>query len=155
MQPRVLPLSREAEELYIDFYNEIEARLGSDGDLAEITGTAAKIPEQALRFAATIQFLECPTLPEISKASMEVGILLARYYLSQALSAEHEGVINLRLEYAETNSSTLYFRALLLASMRPPAGSAFLRLYDVPAKRARSERRDKVSEVRGTSRGDY
>jgi hypothetical protein len=141
LQPRVLPISREAEELYIEFYNEIEARLSSDGDLADITGTAAKIPEQALRFAATIQFLECPTSPEILKASMEVGILLARYYLSQALSAEHEGVIDLRLEYAE-NILTFIKRKELRTFSRN-----FIRQSGPPCARKTIQITDQLLEV--------
>ena len=100
LQPRALTLSPAAEELYIDFYNEVETRQGSDGDLAEITGTASKMPEQALRLAATFQSFTDMGAATVSQDALEAGIQCARYYLSEALRVDQEGGQDLKLNCA-------------------------------------------------------
>jgi hypothetical protein len=101
LQPRMLPLSSGAEELYIDFYNEIESRQGRGGDLAEITGTASKTPEQALRLAATFELCGNFTASCISPESFEAGREVARYYLNEALRLDQYGHRNFDLDCAE------------------------------------------------------
>lgn len=100
LQPRALPLSPVAEELYIEFYNEVESRQGPDGDLAEISGTASKMPEQALRLAATFQFFADIHSDTISEESLEAGIRCARYYLNEALRVDQDGGREYRLDCA-------------------------------------------------------
>lgn len=100
LQPRPLVLSPAAEELYINFYDEIETRQGKDGDLADITGAASKMPEQALRLAATFQFFSDPTSCAISEESFRAGMACARYYLNEALRVDQDGGRDFRLECA-------------------------------------------------------
>jgi hypothetical protein len=100
LQPRALSLSPAAEELYIQFYNEVETRQGNDGDLAEITGTASKMPEQALRLAATFQSFTDMGSATVSEVSLEAGIHCARYYLSEALRVDQDGGRDLKLDCA-------------------------------------------------------
>lgn len=100
LQPRPLALSPAAEELYIEFYNDVESRQGPDGDLAEISGTASKMPEQALRLAATFQFFADIHSDTISEESLEAGIMCARYYLNEALRVDQDGGREYRLDCA-------------------------------------------------------
>jgi hypothetical protein len=100
LQPRSLALSPAAEELYIEFYNDVESRQGPDGDLAEISGTASKMPEQALRLAATFQFFADIHSDTISEESLEAGIRSARYYLNEALRVDQDGGREYRLDCA-------------------------------------------------------
>lgn len=100
LQPRALALSPAAEELYIEFYNDVESRQGPDGDLAEISGTASKMPEQALRLAATFQFFADIHSDTISEDSFEAGMRCARFYLNEALRVDQEGSRDFRLHRA-------------------------------------------------------
>src|SRR5262245_11681120 len=54
LEPRALPLSREAKGLWIEFYNYVEGRVGSGGELEPVRGLANKLPEHAARMAAIL-----------------------------------------------------------------------------------------------------
>ncbi len=51
LQPRELPMSEEAEAQWRDFYNWIEERSGSQGDLRAVRDFASKAAEHAARIA--------------------------------------------------------------------------------------------------------
>ena len=67
---------------WMNFYNLIESRSGSVGDLASVREFASKIGEQALRIAAVLQFFDTRALV-IDEAHMQAGIDIADYFLRE------------------------------------------------------------------------
>ncbi|MCE2929901.1 MAG: DUF3987 domain-containing protein [Vampirovibrionales bacterium] len=85
LKPRVLKLTPEAEGLLVALHDEIEAQLGEHGDLRHISGFANKIPEHATRIAGVLTFIQNTQATELKENAVKAGIMLARYYLAEAL----------------------------------------------------------------------
>jgi putative DNA primase/helicase len=64
LKPALAYLSEEAEQRWIEFHDNIEVRLGKDGELAEIDDVAAKAADNAVRLAALFQLLENDPTPD-------------------------------------------------------------------------------------------
>ncbi|MBN1669491.1 MAG: DUF3987 domain-containing protein [Kiritimatiellae bacterium] len=76
--PRVLDIAEPAKTLWIDFYNQIEAELGVEGDLRHIADLAKRYPVQALRLALIHTI--CRSGDRVSLQDMSGGIELALYF---------------------------------------------------------------------------
>jgi Protein of unknown function (DUF3987) len=85
LAPRALPLSLEARRLWIGFYNHVEKRVGSGGELEPVRGLANKLPEHAARLAAVLSLVRDIHAVEIACAEMQAGIDLAQHYAAEAL----------------------------------------------------------------------
>jgi hypothetical protein len=108
LQPRVLAMSPDAKAMWWEFYNSIEARLGPDGDLAQVKGFVGKLPEQAARLAANVAvFHRGANIPELDAAGLARGIRLAEYYLSEALRLFGQAAPSERLQAAQMLSDWL------------------------------------------------
>lgn len=86
LAPRVIHLSREALDYWIEFYNIVESALGDK--YRTIQGFAGKAPEHALRLAAVLTLFRLPTAKQIDVDAMCQGIYLTMYYLQQQLRLE-------------------------------------------------------------------
>ena len=96
-----LSLSVRAKELFIEFHNEIELQLGKDGTFRHISGTAAKIPEQALRIAGVITVISSECKAQfIDVKEMKAGIELAKYSLNQLVRMTEKSLITKEAEDA-------------------------------------------------------
>jgi hypothetical protein len=71
--------------LLVTLHDEIEAQLGEHGDLRHISGFANKIPEHATRIAGVLTFIQNTHATELKGNAVKAGIMLARYYLAEAL----------------------------------------------------------------------
>ena len=85
LKPRTLKLTPEAEALLVALHDEIEAQLGEHGDLRHISGFSNKIPEHATRIAGVLTFIRNPQATDLKENAVKAGIMLARYYLAEAL----------------------------------------------------------------------
>ena len=85
LDPRALPMSLDAKRLWIGFYNHLENRLGSGGELESIRGFANKLPEHAARIAAVLALVQNIQATEIGTIEMQAGIDLAQHYAAEAL----------------------------------------------------------------------
>lgn len=92
LQPRAVDLTADAKRMWWAFYNSIEARLGPDGDLNQVKGFVGKLPEQAARLAANIAVFERGVrLAEVDAETLARGIVLAEFYLSEAVRLFGQG----------------------------------------------------------------
>lgn len=107
LAPRQLVLSREARALWIAFSDEIEHRVGPDGDLAPISGFAAKLLEHATRIAGVLTVYEDLNAREISREAMSRGFELATYYGQTALRLRNAAHVNVELRESEQLSTWL------------------------------------------------
>lgn len=86
LKPELLRLSDKATRMWWEFYNEIEAELGPEGKYQSVKGFVGKLPEMAARIAANLTvFAEGIRATTISDQQMLSGIMLAKFYLSEAL----------------------------------------------------------------------
>ena len=86
LQPELLRLGDKATGMWWEFYNEIEAELGPEGKYQSIKGFVGKLPEMAARLAANLTvFAEGIRATTISDQQMLSGIMLAKFYLTEAL----------------------------------------------------------------------
>jgi hypothetical protein len=63
----------------------VQSHLGVDGIFRPIAGIAGKAAEHALRLAGTLTLLDDLNAPSITIEHMKNGIVLARFYLTEAL----------------------------------------------------------------------
>jgi hypothetical protein len=86
---RLLRLSIEANNEFLNFRDCIESQIGKGKELCEIAGWASKLPGQAVRIAGLLHIGEygsnCPT--EISRSTLMIALELAALLRSHALVA--------------------------------------------------------------------
>ena len=85
MTPPVLVFSPAARATWIASSDHVEAQLGPNGELNEISGFANKMAEQAARIAAVLTKFEDPDATEIDELMVSRGIMLAQHYADAAL----------------------------------------------------------------------
>jgi hypothetical protein len=111
LQPRPVPLSPEARQLWIEFADDVERKLGPLGDLQPISGFAAKLAEHAARIAGVLAMFENPDAANVDAAALQNGITLSRHYAAAALRLHGQSRLNddlakakMLLEWARLNS---------------------------------------------------
>jgi hypothetical protein len=86
-----LPLSEPAKTTWVHFHDWIQRHLGPEGALRPIAPFAAKAAEHALRLAGVLTLVDTPDAARLNLAAVERGIVLARYYLDEALRLQGVG----------------------------------------------------------------
>jgi hypothetical protein len=103
LKPQVLKVSEEAQSLWAEFHDYVEALIRPDAALDTVRGLANKAPEHATRLAATIAYFEGDCDREgllLSAQRMQAGIDLVDYYLHEALRIEGAATVNADLVLA-------------------------------------------------------
>ncbi len=108
----VMRMSYSARLRWVDFYNEIEERLGPGRDLQSLGAFGSKIAENALRIAAVLQYFDNGAL-EISDAMMQAGVEIARYFLFQ-----HHCLFVAPSAYINISDAQILFNRLCLWNAR-------------------------------------
>ena len=101
LQPRLLPLSKDARDLLIQYSDTIELEQSKRGKLDQITGTASKSAEQAARIAGVMTLWSDLGALKVTADTMQNAIILAQYYLNEALRLSNAAVISKQVEQAE------------------------------------------------------
>jgi hypothetical protein len=101
LAPRALPLSPDARHLWIGFYDHVEKRVGSGGELEPVRGLANKLPEHAARLAAVLTLVRDIHTAEIICAEMQAGIDLAQHYAAEALRLFGASRVSAELQLAK------------------------------------------------------
>jgi len=121
-----IKISANAKDKWILFHDEIESKLSRYGELRHISGTAAKIAEQALRIAGVLTVINSKNQADsIHENEMNSAIKLAKYSLNQFIniieqSSEEKQIKSARLLLnwiAENKFDYLY--SSLMANKRP------------------------------------
>lgn len=89
LKPPMLPLVTDAKPVWIAFADHIEALQREGGDLHPIKGFASKAAEHAVRIAGVLAVFEEPEATEIPVDAVNGGIVIAQYYISEALLLFH------------------------------------------------------------------
>lgn len=80
----VLKLSGAAFNLWRDYHDDVESRLGALGDFGTVRDFGAKSAEYAGRIAGCLHLFSGDS-SEVTEATMQQGIDLARWYLGESL----------------------------------------------------------------------
>lgn len=108
LQPRRLELDYCARGTWSAFTDETERALGPGGALEPVRGFANKLPEHAARLAGVLELVANGEAELIGPRSMEKGIALARFYMSEALRLFHAGAVPPAVMQAEQLLSWLH-----------------------------------------------
>jgi Protein of unknown function (DUF3987) len=100
LAPRALPLSADSRRLWVGFYNHLERRVGSGGELEQARGLANKPPEHAARMAAVLTLVRDIHAGEVA-LEMNFGIELAQHYATEALRLLAVSHVSAELQLAQ------------------------------------------------------
>lgn len=101
LKPRRLPLSREARERLIAYSDHVEREQAPGGQFETIKGFASKSAEQAARIAGVLTLWADLSRPEVSGEAMTRAIVLAGFYLSEALRLAGAAAVSAPVAKAE------------------------------------------------------
>jgi hypothetical protein len=101
LKPAVIKLSEEAGRLWENFYNHIEARIGPGGEFDEVAGLVNKAAEHATRLATTIARFNNSHTETLGSERMHSGVVLAGYFIDEALRISQAAAVNADLEMAQ------------------------------------------------------
>jgi len=98
-EPKTITLSQEAEIISEQFYNELEPRLGKDGDLEHMADWAGKLHGEVLRIAGLLHVVYNASLNgkgysdipfedylAITGKTMAAAVELGQYFLAHAIA---------------------------------------------------------------------
>ncbi|MEH3046158.1 YfjI family protein [Sphingomonas adhaesiva] len=85
LSPRLVPFSAAAKDMYVHWYNAIEAEQRPGGMFEEISGFASKLPEHSARLAGVMAYFEDRNVQEISAQALAAAIKLSKFYVEEFL----------------------------------------------------------------------
>ncbi len=103
LDPHVLPLSYAARELWVAFYNAVEAEQAEGKELAHARAFASKAAEQAARIAGVITLFNDPGALEVGASAMDGAMEVMKFYLGEHLRLMGTG----KQEQADSRLRTL------------------------------------------------
>ncbi len=118
-----LQIAPDAKADWINFHDWVQSYLHPDGIYRPISGIAAKAAEHALRLAGTLTLMENLDATIISQEKVRGGIILANFYLGEALRLHHSAKTDTDLINAE--------KVLAWLRTREGAGKHLICLPDV------------------------
>ncbi|HAL86058.1 MAG TPA: hypothetical protein DCM31_03765, partial [Deferribacteraceae bacterium] len=89
-----LEMSKDAKQIWVDYYNSIEKELGVSGDFSEVSDIASKNAENAARISAIFHVIQQGVCGVISAKDMESATKIAYWYLYEAKKFLRELVIS-------------------------------------------------------------
>ena len=95
--PPALPISEAATNAWVDFYNRVEERCGTNADLSSIGDFAAKAAEHAARIAGVITIIENIYAKEIAEAAMTGALKIMHWHINEAFRLKEAGRTDPRL----------------------------------------------------------
>ena len=101
LDPRKLLMTAKAKAAFWSFYNSIEQQVGPGGRLDAVRSLANKIGEHAARLAAVLLLYRDPDATEINETDLAPGIVLAQWYLEEALRLADAGSVSEEVSLAE------------------------------------------------------
>ncbi len=102
LQPRAIPMSPEAEALWIEAYDDVEVRQTPGHDLAGVTAWASKFGEHVARIAGVITMTNNADAAVIDADTMLGAITVAGFYLGEHLRLLGQSVEQLHQERLRT-----------------------------------------------------
>jgi len=102
LYPPVLTLTAEAKDIWIEFYNNIEAQSGPAGAYSEIRSFASKAAEHAVRSAGVLSVFADPNTMQINGETMLNAATLMDWYVGEYLRLFQLSKISPKILKAQT-----------------------------------------------------
>jgi len=99
--PRTLPLSKEARNLLVSFYNRVEVAQRPGRAFEYMHGFASKSAEQAARIAGIFSIFDDVDVDKVTETKMKYAIDLMEWYLEEAQRIADTGLVSVPLRDAE------------------------------------------------------
>ena len=161
LTPSLISLSAEAKAMWVEYHNEVEARLNVGGEYAEVRDVASKSADNAARLAALFHIFEHGGGSAIGLEAMEAGCLVAAWHLQESRRffgeiavpvemADAMRVIRWAVEVGRTQRGTVATRDLQrIGPVRNKArlDAALRELQDHHHVRLRTEGKRKLVEI--------
>ena len=84
LAPRILDLSPEAKEVWIDFHNQVEMELRAGGDLVDARDVASKAADNVARLAALFHLYEWHSEGQINAELVRAATVIVTWHLYEA-----------------------------------------------------------------------
>lgn len=84
LKPRVLAMTKPAQDVWWRFHCEVERDMGSVGRYATMKHLVNKMPQNAARVAAVFTILENPDARDLPVETMNRAVEIIRFYLGEA-----------------------------------------------------------------------
>jgi putative DNA primase/helicase len=84
LQPHLLQLAPDAQQLWIDGYNAIERELGQFGEFADVGDVASKSADNAARIAGLLHLYQHGLVGRVTADEMRCGLALALWHLNES-----------------------------------------------------------------------
>ena len=84
-KPRILRLSKNAHEIWVEYFDKIERSQAKDGKYENHTAAASKSAEQAARIAAVFTLFGNHQAERVETVEMERGIRIAEWFLDESM----------------------------------------------------------------------
>jgi hypothetical protein len=101
LQPRTLRITEEAAKAWRAFYDHVEGQCGADRELQSIRDFAAKAAEHAARIAGVLTIVDNLQTDAIGMGAMEPALMLADWYVNEAVRLQRAGRTDARLLRAQ------------------------------------------------------
>lgn len=101
LEPRKLQFGNSAIEMWRDYADAVESRLGKDGEFESIRGFANKLPEHAARIAGVLTLIEEPSALAIKSETFGRATIIAEYFAGQSLRLFDAGMASPGIRLAE------------------------------------------------------
>ncbi|MEM9355838.1 MAG: YfjI family protein [Pseudomonadota bacterium] len=101
LDPRTLKMSPEAQQIWIEFHDFVEAQLAPDGDFEVIAGLANKAAEHAARIAGLLALWTDFKTSEISAAAMANGTIIIQHHLAEMIRLRDLASVNPHLKLCQ------------------------------------------------------
>jgi hypothetical protein len=118
LDPRVLTLTEEAQQLWDGYADHVERLVGPDRPLASLRDVAGKSAEQAARIAGVLAIFENRHTRSVDAVVMETGITIAQWYLDETLRLRNAARIDPRLARAQSLLEWIEAKSLTTISVR-------------------------------------
>jgi hypothetical protein len=127
LQPRCIPLSHSAKQVWIQYADTIEGHLAEGQALETVRGIASKAAEHVARIAGVLTLVADMNALEIGVREVESAIQLMEYYLTEVLRLQSAGISDPELSLAakclrwlQTSETTQVYPSLIY-QYGPPA----------------------------------
>jgi len=84
LQPELLQLHPDAQQLWIEGYNAIERELGAFGEFADVGDVASKSADNAARIAGLLHLYQHGLVGRVTADEMRCGLALALWHLNES-----------------------------------------------------------------------
>ena len=142
-KPKILKLSENAHEIWVEYFDKIERSQAKDGKYENHTAAASKSAEQAARIAAVFTLFGNHQAERVETVEMERGIRIAEWFLDESMKLST--TINTPKSYQDAETLLAWLKIRQKSSNQPITPGEVLQ--QGPNSLRGKNRRDEALEI--------